>query len=182
MGATNARKRFVREYIEDKQITTVLDIGCGPADILEYIGDVEYYGFDISEKYIVAAKQRFGDKGKFVTKNITMEDIDKLPKFDLVIMHGLLHHIDDETAIKILEVAKEALSPGGRLVTVDGCLEEGQNPIARFLIRNDRGRNVKSKDGYYQLASKVFSDINIYIHHQAWIPYTLCYMECRKEK
>ena len=43
-----------------KKKIKVLDIGCGPAEILRYLDNkVEYYGIDNSEKYINYAKKRF---------------------------------------------------------------------------------------------------------------------------
>ncbi|MCU7873410.1 MAG: class I SAM-dependent methyltransferase [Candidatus Thiodiazotropha sp. (ex Lucinoma borealis)] len=182
MGAEKARKRFISDYIDGYQVKNILDIGCGPADIVEYLSDVDYYGFDISDAYINNAKLRFGERGKFYAKSIALDDLDNLPKFDLVIMHGLLHHIDDVTAAKLLGIAWEALDQAGRLVTVDGCLVEGQNPIARYLIKHDRGQNIKTEDGYRNLVSTIFDDVESKVHHQSWVPYTLCYMECRRGK
>lgn len=182
MGAEGVRKRFVKEYIDGQQVGSILDIGCGPAEIVKYLDDVDYYGFDISESYIENAKKRFGSRGRFFAKNIKLDDLESLPKFDLVIMHGLLHHIDDSTAVKMLGIAREALKEEGRLVTVDGCFVKGQNPVARYLIEHDRGQNIKTEEGYCSLASAVFDDVDSKIYHQAWVPYTLCYMECRRGK
>ena len=179
MGAHKARREFVVKFIEPYPVEFVLDIGCGPANILPYLPEVNYYGFDISETYIADAKKKYGDKGNFFAKNLTYEDIDSLPKFDFVLLSGILHHVDDETVIQILKLAKKALKPKGRVVAIDGCLVDGQNPIARFLINHDRGQNVKTEEGYRQLAMNVFNDVETTISHSVWIPYTLCYTVCK---
>ena len=179
MGAHNARREFVAKFIEPYPVESVLDIGCGPANILSCLPEVNYYGFDISETYIADAKKKYGDKGSFFAKNLAYEDIDNLPKFDFVLLSGVLHHVDDETVIQILKLAKKALKPKGRVVAIDGCLVDGQNPIARFLINHDRGQNVKTEEGYRQLAMNVFNDVETTISHSVWIPYTLCYTVCK---
>lgn len=180
MGATKARSKLFSEFIEPYSVESVLDIGCGPASILAYLPEVDYYGFDISESYIAKASEKYGDKGTFFAKHITDEDIDGLPKFDFVLLSGVLHHVDDETAVHILKLAKKALKPKGRVVAIDGCLVDGQNPVARFLINQDRGQNIKTEEGYKQLAMNVFNDVKTSIYHRTWVPYTLCYMVCTR--
>lgn len=160
---------------------SILDIGCGPADILAYLPDVDYSGFDISDAYIERAKMRFAQRGRFYCQELTHPDIEKMPPFDIVLVLGLLHHLDEEEAIGVLRLASQALKLGGRLVTVDPCLEAGQNPIARFLVRNDRGQNVRTQRGYATLANAVFDSPRVEVRHQSWIPYTHCIMECTRK-
>lgn len=156
MGAHRFRIRFVEEFVRPSSGCAILDIGCGPADILEYLPVVDYWGFDISEAYIEKAKKRYGLRGKFHRKELTRSDVKQMPPFDIVLALGLLHHLDDEGAVNVMRLASLALKPGGRLLTVDPCLDTGQNPIARFLVKNDRGRNVRTMAGYASIASAVF--------------------------
>ncbi|ODU13895.1 MAG: hypothetical protein ABS91_00730 [Thiobacillus sp. SCN 64-35] len=179
MGARSGWRRFVGEYVRPFPGAVLLDIGCGPADILDYLPDVDYWGFDISQAYIDRATRKFGNRGHFVCKLLTEADLDRLPKFDVVTASGVLHHMDDGVARQFLSLARRALKPGGRLVTVDPCLVEGQNPIARFLIERDRGQNVRTEAGYASLARSEFPDVRLEIRHKTWIPYTHGYMECR---
>lgn len=181
MGASKSRERFVSEFVEPYLVENVLDIGCGPANILAYMPGVDYYGYDISESYITKARNYFGDKGKFFAKHLTYEDVDSMPKFDLVLLTGVLHHLDDEAAIDVLSMAYKSLKSNGRLITTDPCLVDGQNPIARYLIEHDRGQNVKVEIGYKKLAKKAFNNVEISIRHIRWVPYTLCYMICTKD-
>lgn len=181
MGGNRARTRFCNDLIRPHAGMSVLDIGCGPADILAYLPDVDYSGFDISDAYIERAKMRFAQRGRFYRQEPTSSDIVRMPPFDIVLALGLLHHLDEEGAIGVLRLASQALKPGGRLLTVDPCLEAGQNPIARFLVRNDRGQNVRSQRGYATLANVVFDSPRIEVRHQSWIPYTHCIMECTRK-
>lgn len=180
MGAHQARKNFVANHVKPFSGMKVLDIGCGPADILAYLPAVDYWGFDISENYINRARAKFGTAGRFQCKQLHETDLDVLPAFDVVLAIGLIHHLDEEAALEVMQLARKALKPGGRLLTIDPCLEPSQNPIARFLIRNDRGQNVRDKAGYEALANAVFESPRVDVRHKAWIPYTHCYMECQK--
>ena len=58
MGMHKVRKELVSKYITPYNVDSVLDIGCGPADILEFLPHLDYYGFDISKKYINKAKKK----------------------------------------------------------------------------------------------------------------------------
>ena len=103
-----------------------------------------------------------------------------MPKFDIVLAIGLLHHMDDEVAIAFLQLAYKALKPSGRLVTMDACWVNGQHPIAKFLIARDRGQNVRTEAGYMELVASVFSSVKINVRHKTWIPYTHCFIECTR--
>ena len=58
-------KGYLTEYVKPRPGEKVLDIGCGPGDVLEFMPAVEYTGFDISPGYIQAAQARFGSRGRF---------------------------------------------------------------------------------------------------------------------
>jgi len=182
MGAHSSRMTFVKEFVRPFSGCAVLDIGCGPADILAYLPDIDYWGFDISDAYIERAKIRFAQRGRFYRQELTSSDVVRMPPFDIVLALGLLHHLDDEPALDVLRLASQALKPGGRLLTVDPCLESGQHPIARLLIRCDRGENVRSGAGYTSLVRAVFQSPRVEVRDsRTWIPYTHCFMECTRK-
>lgn len=180
MGAHKFRTNFVARSIRPVDGMALLDIGCGPADILAYLPEMNYWGFDISEAYIQKAQAKFGNRGHFHCKELRAEDLSALPKFDVALAVGLLHHLDDPVALEVLRLAHQALKPGGRLLTVDPCLDPSQNAIARFLVRNDRGQNVRIRTAYETLATQVFDNVKAEVSNQAWIPYTHCIMECTR--
>ena len=180
MGAHSSRKSFVGNYVKPFPRMRILDIGCGPADILAYLPQVSYSGFDISQDYIDQARKRFGPLGEFHCKHLSVEDLESLPPFDVVLALGLIHHLEDHEAIGVMQLALRALKPGGRLLTIDPCWDPSQNPVARLLIRGDRGQNVRDKAGYEALAKAVFEAPRVEVRHRVWIPYTHCFMECQR--
>ena len=133
MGADKFRRDFVARFVRPFPGMAILDIGCGPADILEHLSDVEYMGYDISEAYIDRAERTFGQRGRFFCRELEMDELGRLPQFDVVLAIGLLHHLDDQTAVKVTKLAHRALKQGGRFLTVDPCLDPAQNPVARLF-------------------------------------------------
>lgn len=181
MGAHKVRQELVNEFIRPEDGCRILDLGCGTAKILRYIpSTVEYWGYDMSPDYIAAAKAEYGNRGHFQCGLLSEADLNKLPKFDRVLALGVLHHLDDDVAEDFFTLAKQALNPAGRVVTIDPCLAAGQSPIARFLILRDRGQNVRDAHGYTSLAQDTFANVTGTLRHRAWIPYTHWIMECAK--
>jgi 2-polyprenyl-3-methyl-5-hydroxy-6-metoxy-1,4-benzoquinol methylase len=180
LGASQVRTWFVDEVLRPRTGMRMLDIGCGPADILDHLPAVDYQGYDISEDYIERARGKYGPRGEFHCGELTSTDVAAMPPFDVVLVLGVLHHLDDSGATALLRLASNALRPGGRVITMDPVLEPGQHPIARFLVKRDRGQNVRTRDGYSALACAVFESPIVTVRHKSGIPYTHCVMECTR--
>lgn len=179
LGATRARKQYVEGYVKPRPGDRILDIGCGPADILEALDDVEYLGIDQSAEYIESARHRYGTRGRFVVETVGEGFVQRYSGFDIVLATGLVHHLRDEDAVALFQAAKAALKPGGVLVTFDGAFVEGQSMVARYLARSDRGLFVRRPDEYVRLASAVFPSVEMRVRHDLLrIPYTHVIMRC----
>lgn len=161
IGARDARKKLVNRYYGLDSVSRILDIGCGTADILEYIPDrIEYVGFDLSEKYIEHAKKKFNRSNvSFYSEEVSKASVNHLGKFDLVLSTGVLHHLDDTSASHLFGIAREALAPGGRLITLDPCFVSDQSMISKALVSSDRGENVRTPSQYESLAISVFDKV-----------------------
>jgi len=170
---------FLREYVRAKPSDRILDIGCGPGDIMQYMPDVEYVGFDASQEYIKAAQKRYAARATFICEQVSTKTLEEHSSFDIVLAMGILHHLDDAEALQLFHLAQAALKPGGRLLTIDPCFVEKQSPFAQYIISKDRGQNVRTKEGYVAIASQVFSNIAVSIRHDLLrIPYTHIILEC----
>jgi cyclopropane fatty-acyl-phospholipid synthase-like methyltransferase len=183
VGAERCRARLVRDYLGLREGMRMLDIGCGTAAILGHIpAGVAYVGVDLSERYIAAARRKFGARGSFHCVDIARADPGSFDGFDVVHADGLLHHLDDEHVTTMLRVARSALKTDGRLVTIDPCFDDRQSPLARFTIRHDRGQNVRTAEGYSRLAKEVFGgDVGTQTRFDMfYIPYTHAIIEARR--
>jgi SAM-dependent methyltransferase len=179
MVSRNARNPYVQDYLRPHEGMRILDLGCGPGDILLRLPKVDYLGIDISETYIQSARRRFGSRGRFLAENVTQTVVREPASFDLVMANGVLHHLDDAEARALLEVACQALKPEGRLVTLDGCWVPGQSPLARLLLHLDRGEHIRTAAAYLTLAKPFFGNIVPHVRHDMLrIPYTHLILEC----
>ena len=183
LGGPAATAEHVSRYLRPEPGDRVLDIGCGPADMLAQLpDDVAYVGFDVSASYIEAARLRYGKRGTFIHASVGEPPPVEPASFDIANATGLLHHLSDEEALGTLRLAYDSLKPNGRLITLDPPLGvEGQSRIARWLIEHDRGQNVRKPEQYLSLARNVFASVNAEIRHNPLnVPYTYFIMECRK--
>jgi SAM-dependent methyltransferase len=180
LGGRAFRRMFAEKYLRVAPGDRVLDIGCGTAQLLAYLPDgVEYEGFDLSPKYIDAAQRRFGDRGRFYCQSVAAADLQERAPYEVVVAAGLIHHLDDDEAAKLFQIAAAALKQGGRLVTLDCCYTEDQSLLSRVLIRRDRGNHVRWADGYIQLARQSFLGVDYAITHDLLVvPYTHIFLTC----
>lgn len=170
---------FVNEYIKARKGDRILDIGCGTGVLLDYLPRVDYVGFDMSEHYISACRKRYGGKGTFYHRELTAETVADYGEFDIVVATGVLHHLDNGAAGNLCRLARKALYPGGRLVTLDGCYVPGQSAVVKALLDADRGKYVRSENAYRALASTAFRDVRSTILNDMFrMPYTVIIMEC----
>jgi SAM-dependent methyltransferase len=178
VGGGHGRSTIVGEYVRPVPGERVLDLGCGPGELLPYLGDVEYVGVDLSEEYIDRARERFGDRAEFRAGDATALD-DDLRDFDLVIAFGVLHHLDEAGARGMLLGAAGALRPEGRAVTVDPTFAAGQSRVAHAIIARDRGEYVRTPEAYAALGASAFAHAEPHVRHDLLrMPYSHCIVEC----
>jgi SAM-dependent methyltransferase len=181
VGNDKTRQLYVDQHIRAFEGARILDIGCGPGDMLNYLPEVRYTGFDISPDYIKSARRRFGNRAQFYCEAVGTGTTVPADTYDIVIAHGVLHHLNDQEALSLFQIAHSALVKAGRLVTFDGCYTSEQSILARFFLSQDRGKYVRTQYAYEQLAKKVFSDVHTTVRSDLIkLPYTHIVMECSK--
>lgn len=181
MSATSYRKKIIKQFVREKKNLNILDIGCGPAEVLKNFNKINYYGFDTNINYINYAKKKFKNKKpKFFCRRFIEHDSEMLPKMDYILLFGIIHHLNDLQINKLLTLCKKVMKKKGKLVIVEPVLLKKQNPIAKLLIRLDRGSNVKTKESYIKLFKKKFKSVYTKITIQSFIPYTWFLVICKK--
>jgi cyclopropane fatty-acyl-phospholipid synthase-like methyltransferase len=151
VGAPKIHRTLLAEYVQPQSGDHLLDIGCGVGATLSYLSpNVRYTGIDISSSYIQRARARFGDRGIFVCSDISDVELGE-NCFDCAIACGVMHHLSDSAAQSLLRIARSALRPGKRLITIDPCYTPDQPKLVRYVISKDRGRFVRDEAGYRRL-------------------------------
>lgn len=150
----------IEDYLDIKDGDFILDIGCGPAEVLNFLpSGVEYYGFDMSSKYIERAKMKFTLPNYHFSTDLVSEKSlhdELIGKFDFVFALGVLHHLNDSEVKSLMCIAQKALKPGGYLFTIDPCFVENQHVVAKFLVSHDRGKFVRTDYNYSCLIKNFF--------------------------
>jgi SAM-dependent methyltransferase len=178
IGGDERNRVLLREYIRPAAGDRVLDIGCGPGTMVPYLPGAEYVGLDVSGEYIEKARLRY-PQARFICQRVGEVDQVERDSFDIVLALGVLHHLDDAEALTLFQISRDAMKPGGRLVTIDGVWTDDQSHIVKYLLSRDRGRFVRSEAGYRELAAKVFPNIESSIRHDLLrIPYSLMILKC----
>ncbi len=180
MGDNTFYPAYIKEYIRPKKGDRILDIGCGPADILKFLNDVDYVGIDSNERYIQSAIQEYGSKGRFLYSAIGVDELSFDCTFDIIMANGVLHHLNDEDAVSLFATAQKYLERSGRLITIDPCLLDKQSSVVRFQFSRDRGKFIRTRDEYMKLASACFSSRATIRHDFNTLPFTHIIMECCK--
>ena len=182
VGAHRSRTECVARYIRPQTSDRVLDCGCGPGDLREYLPDADYVGIDVDEKYIAEARSRFGDRATFRLGSLGPGTMTEESHYDLVLAWGVLHHLDDDHVREFMSLARRSLKPKGRLVTLDPCYVKDQSRVARYLLDKDRGDYVRQRGDWPRLVTPTFPSTIFHVRHDLLrIPYTHLIMECPAE-
>lgn len=181
LRSDNSMSRLTEEFLKITPGQRVLDIGCGPADILAHLPEViDYHGYDAESNYIASARKRYGERGSFAVRAVSPHAVDDIGTFDVVMSLAVLHHLTDAEADILFASAAKVLRPGGRVITLDCAYVDGQHPVARLLASLDRGKHVRSPDGYLSVAHRHFEQADATILHDLLaVPYTHCIIEAR---
>ncbi len=107
----------------------VLDVGCGPGWMSEYLARCGYWvtGVDISEDMVGIARERVaaipGSVGEGIEPQaefhaMPVRDMPWESRFDAAVLYDTMHHFDGE--VETLRVILRTLAPGGRIYIREG--------------------------------------------------------------
>jgi SAM-dependent methyltransferase len=170
LGAQRSHAVFMREFVRVAAGESVLDIGCGVGTGLSHIPSCDrYLGVDISADYIARAKSTYGGRGDFVCADVAALDLSACEPFSCAYAYGVMHHLDDRKAHTMFELVASKVTD--RFVTIDPVLRVNEHPVARYLISHDRGRFVRTQQGYTSIASQYGSVETFVLTDLLRVPY-----------
>ena len=144
------RQKFapVGRFLENADVRSVLDVGCGPGTNAAQFVDTQYIGVDLNSAYIRSARRRYGDR--FVVGDAAAGLPESKAPFDLILVNSLLHHLDDRAVKAVLDAAAPLLAPGGAIHVLDLELPPDRG-LARWLALHDRGDHVRPRESWLEL-------------------------------
>lgn len=183
VGADYARRWLIKEHVRPRAGDKIVDIGCGPGDMLEFLPKPQYIGIDISEAYVREGQRRYGNSALFLQG--TTEDYrsdTRLRDADIVMCLGVLHHLNDEEARQLLAFARENLKPTGRFVGAEPSYLVHQSRASAWIMSRDRGQNVRPESEWKSLLKAEFPAYSTSVlTGLIRIPYTHILLEGRIE-
>ena len=112
---------------------------------------------------------------------MTGDDIPLNGKFDVGLIFGLLHHLDDGACARVLSRMASCLREDGRLVTIDNCKVPNQSFFERSMLSLDRGQFVRTRDQYAALVRPHFTVVEPHLRKDLLrIPYHIIIMDASR--
>lgn len=132
----------------------IVDVGCGTGDALHYLPSFKtYHGFDVDAGAIEVARERAAGRPgvTYEARALTAGDLSSVQP-SLVILAGLLHHLDDSQAVELLTML--ARTPSIRRIVTQDVVYLPRERVSNLLARLDRGRFVRDEPGYRKLTAQ----------------------------
>jgi SAM-dependent methyltransferase len=129
-----------------------LDLGCGTGIHAGFFPPDAYVGADINPTYIQAAQSRF-PAHRFVVQDVTLASFEDA-EFDACMICGVLHHLDDQEAGRLLQRAARAVRAGGKVVIWEDIPASRWNVVGNVIHSLDLGRHIRTPEGYRSLLEK----------------------------
>lgn len=138
--------KFIKELydvlvneIQKVESGKILDVGCGNGNLFTILPDGKYelFGIDFSEKMIIEAKEKCGDKASFL-----VGDAEKLPfddnSFDIIVCNASFHHYINPDIV-LMEMQR-VLKDGGKLLIGDPYMPTLVRPVINIITKfSDEG-------------------------------------------
>jgi SAM-dependent methyltransferase len=139
-----------------------LDLGCGFGDYAQLFAKrCVYIGIDHNASYIATARRlNTGLTAQFLVADIADSVVIENGPYDLVMLSGVLHHLEDDLIHELAIRVAPLLNSGGRFVALEPVFDPNQGLVARLLIAADRGRYVRNAPGYIACLTGGFKHIS----------------------
>ena len=158
VGYDRVLRRLALEALQLGPDDDVLDVGCGPADLLAGLPEgLDYTGLEPHAPYLEAARARWGHRARFIGGRV--EDLPAERRYRRVLLLGVLHHVSEAEAASMLAACAARLAPGGALLSLEPCPRPGRPLLEQQLYAIDRGRFVRSEGEQRRLVGAAFASI-----------------------
>jgi SAM-dependent methyltransferase len=151
-GHSNVFDVFER-LLQIEQGATVLELGCGTGSIADsfLLHGYDYIGVDIDPERVAQAREN-APQARFFLADLVNFDLSCVPDFQYCFIHGVLHHLNDDTCRQLLG----ALLPVGsnrRLAISEPVRPDHwwEHPARALLASLDEGKHVRTLGAWQQM-------------------------------
>jgi SAM-dependent methyltransferase len=170
--ATKARIRAVCDALGRPR---VLDAGCGTGEYAGLFEPERYLGIDLHPGYVALARRRH-PRHHFEVADLRAWD-GRGDRFDLVLVNGVLHHLDDGDARALLANAARQRAPGGTLLVIEDVSLPRPGLGTRLVHALDHGHFIRDAARWRALVAGVAPIARSETYLSGVCPYHL--MVCR---
>lgn len=150
------KKEYLRKYLGNHSDSSILDLGCGPGIFRDLLECKSYCGVDMDITAIKYARCKFRKSTNSLFLNYRVEELDQSEqirgiKFDVILAHGLIHHLNDSQVCSLFRIVRHFLASDGRFISFDPCFTAKQALVSKKLMLADQGKYIRSIAGYKEL-------------------------------
>ncbi len=152
---TQAYRRLLFRHLRAAPSETVLDVGCGTGNYVDYFPQQRYIGLDINPDYIEHATRIHGQAAN---ATYVCLDLNKLKDANLNADYGfclaVTHHLTDSELQDMIRNVLESVRSA--FIIVDLCLPSiWSNPVGYLLVKLDRGKYGRPREKLIAVVEKV---------------------------
>jgi SAM-dependent methyltransferase len=134
---------------------TVLDLGCGTGEYAPLFSPERYVGLDMWTPFVRYASTRLRDFSFLVG------DGERLPfpddRFQRVLVNGVIHHMGDANADRLLEEVSRVVRPSGAVLIIEDVPSSALNLPGRLMHAMDQGDHIRTAEAYGALIGRHLS-------------------------
>lgn len=145
----HATKTRIAALYERLGRPSLLDVGCGTGEYSHLFPADRYLGLDIRPAYIRFARRHNPDRRYVCADMIGWPGAGE--PFDLVMVNGVLHHLDEGTARALLTAAVAQTRPGGNLLVIEDVGLPGAGLGTRLVHWLDFGDFIRTREDWQRI-------------------------------
>lgn len=139
-------KRIFRKFLEQANNNNVLELGCGTGINAPHFSKKGYMGIDIQPDLVNFSKKHHPGY-KFLVGDVTKIRLKK--KFPTIIVVGVIHHLNDKEACKMVETIRVHLKKNGNVLILEAIPPIFKwNIIGQLDRKLDKGAFIRNLNDY----------------------------------
>jgi SAM-dependent methyltransferase len=148
--------------LANARVRRILDVACGPGTNAPRFTGAEYVGLDINERYLAIARAKH--RGRFIRADLSAPVasalLADLGTFDTILVNSFLHHLPDESVVRLLHQLHRLLDRDGRIHLLELVMPERRS-LATLMARLDRGRYARPLGAWRALFTAQFEPVDV---------------------